>query len=103
MFKEEQTLSDSLVKVINWFENGQLQSIVELGKKQGTLIKNTWERDGTQIVKDGNGWAKIKGNSYNARAIYEEGTVVKERKSGKWIGKFADSTLAYEEFLEKVF
>lgn len=98
VLKEEQTLSDSLVKVINWFENGQLQSIVELGKKQGTLIKNTWERDGSQIVKDGNGWAKIKGNSFNARAIYEQGNVVKERKSGKWIGKFADSTLAYEEF-----
>jgi TonB family protein len=32
--------------------------------------------------------------------MYEEGKVVNERKSGRWIGKFADSTMAYEEFFK---
>ncbi|MBE9465776.1 energy transducer TonB [Dyadobacter subterraneus] len=101
VLKEEQIAGDSIVKMINWYENGQLQSVVELSNKKSTLIKNVWEKDGSQIVKDGNGWAKIKGSSFNQRAIYEQGNVVNERKSGRWVGKFADSTLAYEEFFKE--
>lgn len=101
VLREEQIVGDSVVKMINWYENGQLQSVVELANKKGTLVKNAWERDGSQIVKEGNGWARIKGNSFNQRAIYEQGNVVNERKSGKWVGKFADSTLAYEEFFKE--
>jgi hypothetical protein len=61
MLNEEQTVRDSVRKIINWHENGQLHSIVESDNKKGTLIKNVWERNGSQIAKDGNGWGKIKG------------------------------------------
>jgi hypothetical protein len=98
MLFEEQERSDSISKMITWFDNGQIHSILNSGGKKGIAIKNVWERDGRQTVKDGNGWAKIKGNAYRQRAVSEEGKVENERKSGKWTGKFADSTLAFEEF-----
>ncbi|GLU56264.1 energy transducer TonB [Dyadobacter frigoris] len=101
VLNEEQSVSDSLVKNINWYENGQLRSIIETGNKKEVSIKNVWDRDGSQLVKDGNGWGKIKSNSYRQKALFEEGKVENERKSGKWVGKFADSTLAYEDFYKE--
>jgi TonB family protein len=100
MLKQEQMSIDSLTKITDWFDNGQIHSIVELGNGKGTIIKNVWERDGKQIVKDGQGWAKIKGNSYDKKNVFEEGKVVNGSKSDRWTGRFADSTLVYEEFYE---
>jgi len=100
MLKEEQTAIDSIIKTIDWYDNGQLHSIMELGGGKGVSIKNVWERDGRQIVKDGNGWGKVKGNSWNRMAVYEEGKVLNGNKSGRWTGKLADSTLVYEEVYE---
>jgi len=100
MLKEEQIAIDSIIKTIDWYDNGQLHSIMELGGGKGVSIKNVWERDGRQIVKDGNGWGKVKGNSWNRMAVYEEGKVLNGNKSGRWTGKLADSTLVYEEVYE---
>jgi TonB family protein len=100
MLKEEQTAIDSIIQTIDWYDNGQLHSMLELGGGKGVLIKNVWERDGRQIVKDGNGWGKVKGNSWNRMAVYEEGKVLNGNKSGRWTGKLADSTLVYEEVYE---
>lgn len=98
MLREEQVAQDGLVKITNWYDNGQLHSVLQLGGGKGTVVSDVWERDGTQIVKAGNGWAKIKGNAYKGRNVMEEGKVVNGNRSGRWVGKFADSTLVYEEF-----
>jgi len=98
VLQESQQTNDGLVKTTDWYDNGQIRSVLELGGGKGTIVKNVWERDGTQIVKDGNGWAKIKGNSYRGKIVFEEGQVVEGNRSGKWLGKFADSTVVYEEF-----
>lgn len=67
---------------------------------KGKIIKDVWERDGKQIVKDGVGWGKIDGNSYNGNATFEEGKVINGEKSGRWTSKLVDSTLIFEEFYE---
>ena len=100
MLKEDQTNVDSLVKITDWFDNGQIHSIVEIGNGKGTIIKNVWNRDGKQIVTNGNGWGQIKGISYDRKKIFEEGKVENGSKSGRWTSKLADSTLIYEEFYE---
>ncbi|WP_159475565.1 TonB family protein [Dyadobacter sp. 3J3] len=100
MLKVEQTNIDSLLKITDWFDNGQIHSIVESGNGKGIIVKNVWERDGTQIVTDGNGWGKINGNPFNNKNIFEEGKVLNGSKSGRWTSKWGDSTLVYDEFYE---
>ena len=100
MLKENLVDADGLIKTTKWYDNGHIHSILELGSGKGTVIKNVWERSGEQIVKDGNGWAKIDGSSYNRHSTYEEGKVVSGNKSGRWTTRLADSTLLFEEFYE---
>ena len=100
MLKENQADVSGTIKVTDWFDNGQVHSITEIVNGKGKVIKDVWDRDGKQSVKDGNGWGKINGNSYNGKATFEEGKVVNGNKSGHWTSKLADSTLIFEEFYE---
>lgn len=100
MLHEEQIVLNEISKVTNWYDNGQIKSVRELGGGKGVVVKNSWDRDGTPNVKDGNGWAKIPGNSYEGKSVFEEGKVLNGSKTGRWTGKLADSTLLYEEFYE---
>jgi len=89
-----------LIIVTEWYDNGQIYSVSEVGGGKGKVIKNVWQKNGGQIVIDGNGWGKINGNYYNRSTTFEEGKVVNGNKSGRWTTKLADSTLIFEEFYE---
>ncbi len=100
MLRENHADVSGTVKITDWFDNGQVHSVTEIVNGKGKIIKDVWERDGKQIVKDGVGWGKIDGNSYNGNATFEEGKVINGEKSGRWTSKLVDSTLIFEEFYE---
>lgn len=101
LLKEERSpLAITTVRIEDWFENGQLHSVMDQEDGVKYAIGQVWNQAGTQLVKDGNGWAKITVNPFNEGMVYEEGRVQESLKTGRWTGKLADSTLAYEEFYE---
>jgi len=64
------------------------------------VVKGVWDREGNPIVKDGNGWCKLPSEAFGGRSVWEEGMVAGSLKSGKWIGKLADSTIFFEEYYQ---
>jgi TonB family protein len=98
--------SDSLRSELTWFENGQIKSVIETpSSKQNEYVEpvyiNAWDRDGTQRIKDGDGyWLSVE-ETFARRLMVEQGRIVAGAKNGKWEGKWADSTLLYQENYEK--
>jgi hypothetical protein len=97
--------SDSLKSELSWFDNGQIKSVIETPVgKQNELMEpifvNAWDRDGTQQIKDGNGYWRSVEETYDRRVLVEQGRIVAGAKTGKWEGKWADSTLLYQEDYE---
>lgn len=101
LLREEMKMEDSTRFITSWHDNGQLYAILESHEKKGTVVHEVYDRSGTQLVKEGNGWAVLAGTPNNYRNVYEQGQVVETRKTGRWVGRYADSTLLFEEFYEQ--
>ncbi|MCF2490566.1 energy transducer TonB [Dyadobacter sp. CY347] len=98
-------VSDSASLQLSWYDNGQIRTVTEIpamkvNEYRERMFFNAWNRDGTQIVKDGDGYWKSVTKISASKLLTEEGPVTKGRKSGKWYGKWADSTLHYEEIYD---
>ncbi|WP_373513401.1 energy transducer TonB [Persicitalea sp.] len=95
-----ETHVDGTTSTTIWHDTGLVQSVLETNPATGTVIWEVWGRDGTPLVTDGNGWARLVGHPLNDLEIFEQGKVVDSRKQGRWVGQLADSTLVFEEFYE---
>ena len=98
--------SDSATLHMSWFDNGQVRTVTEVPASKANeyrerMFVNAWNREGKQIVKEGEGYWKSASEADGAKLLAEEGPVTGGKKDGKWVGKLADSTLYYEEFYEK--
>jgi TonB family protein len=94
--------SDSSSTEIVWYDNGQVKSVVEYPAESNLAGKelvyiNSWDRDGTQTVKDGNGSWRGEGGELYGGSYIEEGNVVDGHKDGGWIGKWSDGKILYKE------
>ncbi|WP_170982818.1 energy transducer TonB [Dyadobacter frigoris] len=104
MIKEVENFEDSISTKISWYRNGQIKSVIQnppasFEVLQESRIVNAWEPDGTQNVKNGNGWWRYSGEENN-KLLTEEGAVNVGSKIGKWVGKLPDSTIYYVEQYE---
>ncbi len=100
MLRKYETQLDSTVNTTTWYESGLMNSVIETHPATGTIIQEVWGRDGTPLVAESDGWAKLSGSSLNGLVVFEQGKVTGNRKQGRWIGQLADSTLVFEEFYE---
>jgi TonB family protein len=105
MVRDLNILSDSADLHLSWFDNGQIRTVTEApmqvaGEYREKMYVNAWDRDGNQLVKDGDGYWKSF-NIAEGKLLLEEGGVTDGKKNGKWRGKWADSTLYYEETYEQ--
>lgn len=101
MLREVESTQDSTITRVSWYKNGQIRSVVEYPVNKPlevfeSKVFGAWEFNGKQTVKDGNGWWQYSGNEAN-RLLHEEGAVNQGVKTGKWIGKWSDSTIYYVE------
>ena len=106
LVRELQVLSDSATLIMTWFDNGQIRTVSETptpkpNENREKIYVNAWNRNGDQTVKDGDGYWRSSTRTYEGRLIMEEGAVSAGNKTGKWIGKWTDSTLHYEEIYDK--
>jgi TonB family protein len=97
--------SDSLMTELTWHANGQIRNASETTIPKAPAVEqkiyvNAWNADGVQTVKDGDGYWRSVERAYNGKWLTEEGRVISGVKNGKWIGKWTDSTLDYEENYE---
>ncbi|MBE9465777.1 TonB family protein [Dyadobacter subterraneus] len=104
MLKEMETFSDSSSINVTYYDNGQLRSVIENPKRSPEYFKDgktfsAWDYDGTQKVKNGNGWWKYTSTvtEGSKKILVEEGEFTSGSKNGKWIGKLADNTVYYTE------
>lgn len=93
---------DSSYTELVWYDNGQMRSVVERPLSKNFVTKepiyiNLWERDGTQKVKEGDGLWFSKSVDSTGETYVEEGKVAAGKKEGKWVGKWSDGKLHYEE------
>lgn len=65
MLRKYETQVDSTISAKTWHDTGLLHSIIESNRVTGTVISEVWGRDGTPLVTEGNGWAKLSSNSLN--------------------------------------
>ena len=100
MLRKYETLVDSTTSSTTWHDTGLIHSVIETNPATGTVIREVWSRDGSPLVAEGNGWARLVGNPLNNLVVFEQGKVTDTRKQGRWIGQLADSTLVYEEFYD---
>ena len=106
MLRKTNIISDSNDTEIRWHSNGQIESVVEktlvikFGETSETRYISRWEKDGSQRLKDGDGYWKSIGTEWNGKKFIEEGNVVTGKKHGIWNGKLTDSTLIYQEIYE---
>lgn len=100
MVRHQQLLTDSLVTDVYWDSNGQIRAhrdfpINKMGVKDEPFLMNSWGSDGTQYVKNGEGYWRAVGETPHGKWLFEQGKVVNGIKDGKWSGKLADSTQYY--------
>jgi len=104
VLKQTDEITDGKVLVTRWFNSGVLNSVTESStgtfQMNSLVVKGVWDREGNPIVKDGNGWCKLPSEAFGGRSVWEEGMVAGSLKSGKWIGKLADSTIFFEEYYQ---
>ncbi|WP_026631959.1 energy transducer TonB [Dyadobacter alkalitolerans] len=102
MVRDITIVGDSASLQLSWYDNGQICTVTEVpatkdNEYRERMFADAWNRDGTQIVKDGEGYWKSITRISASKVLIEEGPVTKRRKSGKWSGKWTDGTLHYEE------
>lgn len=102
MVRRQQNFSDSLHTELYWDPNGQIRSHRETpvgrnNERGQPLLVNSWGYDGTQHVKNGEGYWMAVSETQAGEPLFEQGRVVNGLKDGKWTGKLADSTQFYEE------
>lgn len=97
MLREEKISADSLVQITSWYENGQLGNVILIDNKNRVSVIENLDMDGTVLIKDGSGTARIQAGIYDGKMVYEEGNVLNGLKTGRWTGKHAMSDLVYEE------
>ncbi|SKB77147.1 energy transducer TonB [Dyadobacter psychrophilus] len=97
MLREEKISADSLTQITSWYENGQLGNVILLDHKNKVSVIENWDMDGTILVKEGSGTARIQAGVYDGEMVYEEGPVVNGLKTGHWIGRHSINNLVYEE------
>lgn len=97
MLREEKNSADSLTQITSWYENGQLGNVILLDSKNKVSVIENWDMDGTVLVKDGAGMARIQAGIYDGEMVYEEGSVVNGVKTGHWVGRHTINDLVYEE------
>jgi len=97
MLREEKITADSLTQITSWYENGQLGNVMLLDNKNKISVIENWDMDGTVLVKEGSGTARIQAGIYDGEMVYEEGLVVNRLKTGHWVGRHAINDLVYEE------
>jgi TonB family protein len=107
MLKETESFADSSSIRVSYYDNGMLKSVVESPLSdpehyQESRIVHAWNRDGKQVVKDGNGFWKFVTTTVEGgqSLLVEEGALTDGYKAGKWVGKLADSTVYYTELYE---
>ncbi|WP_149241100.1 energy transducer TonB [Dyadobacter sp. 32] len=104
VLKQTDEITEGRLLTTRWFNSGILQSVTEsqseVLKMSPLIIKGVWDQQGNAIVKDGDGWCKLPSESLGGRQVWEEGKVEKDLKTGKWVGKLADSTLVFEEYYD---
>lgn len=105
MVRRQQTFSDSLHTDLYWDPNGQVrghrETIIGRNNEKGEpLFVNSWGHDGTQYVKNGEGYWMAVSETPTGEPLFEQGRVVNGLKDGKWSGKLADSTQYYEEIYD---
>ncbi|QRR00670.1 energy transducer TonB [Dyadobacter sandarakinus] len=103
LLREMHIHDDSTDTEVRWYSNGQIRSVVihpanKPAIKGTDMYSDAWEPDGTQNLKDGNGYWRAMGLDYEHKPLLEEGRIVSGAKSGVWTGKRPDSTLHYREF-----
>lgn len=106
MVRVQRVYQDSLISQVDWFPNGQIMSqidipVIKSGGHGEPWRMNSWSQDGTQWVKNGEGYWKAMGAMPDGAALFEQGRVTGGLNDGKWTGKLADSTLYYEEIYDK--
>lgn len=105
MVRSAKISADSVTSHIQWFANGQIASIWDETWRTPpnaeliTLI-NSWDSTGNQHLKEGQGYWKSFNTMPQGKWFSEQGAVSRGLKQGKWVGKWADSTLYYEENYE---
>jgi antitoxin component YwqK of YwqJK toxin-antitoxin module len=97
LLREEKIAADSLIQITSWYENGQLGNVVLLDNKEKVSVIENWDVDGTILVKDGSGTARIQAGIYDGEMVYEEGPVVNGLKTGHWVGRHSINNVVYEE------
>ncbi|MCF0052638.1 energy transducer TonB [Dyadobacter sp. LJ53] len=105
MVRSAKISGDSVNSYIRWFANGQIASIWDETTRTPpnveliTLI-NSWDSTGNQQLREGQGYWKSFNITPQGKWFLEQGAVSRGLKQGKWIGKWADSTVYYEEVYE---
>ena len=97
MLREEKISADSLTQITTWYENGQLGNVILLDSKNKVSVIENWDMDGTVLVREGSGTARIAAGIYDGEMVYEEGLVVNGLKTGHWVGRHSINDLVYEE------
>jgi len=100
MLKEERITADSLVQITSWYDNGQLGSVILTDSKNKVSVKENWDVNGTVLVKEGNGMARIQSGTFQGKTVYDEGLVENGFKTGPWTGKLSINDVVYEELYE---
>lgn len=92
---------DSLVLRTDWYEKGYMKSVIQYHegpeRERQFVVKGVWDQNGNPVLTAGNGWCRIPAAEYQGNAVWEEGRVELGLKTGKWVGKLADSTQLFEE------
>jgi TonB family protein len=92
--------NDMTKTMVSWYENGQIEKIVNERKNESKniekLVLSYWNKEGQQTVKNGTGHAILRSH-YIDKILLEEGGFVNSLKNGRWSGKWSDGTLYYDE------
>lgn len=102
MVRDLHVPTDSADLHLSWYDNGQIRTVIETpvpkpSEYRESIFVNAWKRDGSQLVKDGDGHWQSLTRTFDGKLLAEEGTVTAGSKNGKWIGKWTDGALHYEE------
>lgn len=105
MVRSAKISGDSVTSYIHWFPNGQIASIWDETMPmppnvEVTTLINSWDSTGNQQLKEGEGYWKSINRTAQGKWFAEEGAVSKGLKQGKWIGRWADSTVYYDEIYD---
>lgn len=102
LVREKKNTEGTIQRIVSWYDNGQIREIKEIhptsiDKNEEEIVLNLWSKDGTVLVKDGNGKGIYTHNDYKGKKIIEKGDFVNGKKNGTWVARLEDGTFYYEE------